>query len=551
MIRIFAAATILELTALVALPLAAQAQGFSLPISSAQTTAAPYGVAVKRINNFDTAPVTFQGQRLFTVAVPASNDNAEVPQVVQRVYIIESNLRQIAPASISAKGVRFDANTFKVEIGNDSGDPVLYATDGIKHDKFPIMTVTQPDTAFNAVPKQELAQQWATTLQGTLVRAIVASEPGYVREQLRKLPWVLLGVALATIAIVWLRRRLRKTGRALDSETRRAVYAGLLWALGLAALAIWAFTVYWLLTIFPATRAYANQLSGRAFQVVLLWAVIAVLDRLIGAFIVRATDAWRSNIMLTADQRARIKLRSPTLIRSADNLKSIVLWAIAIVWTFAILSVSAVSLLTIGAVVAFAFSFATQSLIKDYLNGFLILAEDQFAIGDMVTIGGVTGTVEDLTLRITRLRADDGRLVTIPNSTITTVENSTRSWARVDFRVSVAASANVERATAVLQDALDKLAADPAWSKDIIEPPQVLGVDSVSYAGVVLRAWIKTIPSERAPLAREINLRVGEAFRRNGIAIGAPQAVIMQQAAAPEPARRPQPPPPPAPRASS
>ncbi len=488
----------------------------------------PYGVAVKRVNNLDTAPVTFQGQRLFTIAAPPSNDAAEVPPVVQRVYIIEANLRQIVPASISSKGSRFDINTFKVDVEDDNGYPALYATDGSKHNKLPIMTVTESDASFNGAAKEELALQWESTLQRALGSAIVASEPGYVRDQLRKLPWVLVGVVVATIVIVWLRRRLRKTGRALDSETRRAFVAGLLWALGLAAVCIWAVTAYWLLTIFPATRAFANQLSGRVFQLILLWIVILVLDRLLGIAIVRTTDAWRANLMLTADQRARIKLRSPTLIRSADNLKTIVLWAIAIVWTFSILSVSAVSVLTIGAVVAFAFSFATQSLIKDYLNGFLILAEDQFAIGDIVTIGGVTGTVEDLTLRITRLRADDGRLVTIPNSTITTVENSTRSWARVDFRVSISPSSNVERATAVLQQVLDGLTTDPAWSDAILEPPKVLGVDSVSYAGVVLRAWIKTLPSERAALARDINQRVGEAFHRNGIGMGAPQAVIMQ-----------------------
>ena len=536
MTRIFGAAVAVALLALLALPAGTTAQGLSLPISSTQTTAAPYGVAVKRVNNLDTAPITFQGQRLFTIAAPPSNDAAEIPPVVQRVYTIESNLRQIVPASISSKGARLDPNTFKVETEDDNGYPALYATDGRKHDKLPIMTVTQSDGALNAVAKEELALQWETTLQQALGRALVASEPSYVRDQVRKLPWVLAGVALLTIVIVWLRRRLRKTGRALDSETRRAFVAGLLWALALAAVGIWAITAYWLLTIFPATRAFANQLSGRVFQLVLLWIVIAVLDRLLGIVIVRVTDAWRSNLMLTTDQRARIKLRTPTLIRSAENLKSIVLWAIAIVWTFSILAVSAVSVLTIGAVVAFAFSFATQSLIKDYLNGFLILAEDQFAIGDIVTIGGVTGTVEDVTLRITRIRADDGRLVTIPNSTIAVVENATRSWARVDFRVSVAPSSNIERATTVLQEVLDGLTTDPAWSNAILEPPQVLGVDSVSYAGVVLRAWIKTVPSERAALAREINQRVGEAFRRNGIGIGAPQAVIMQ-AAAPEPRR--------------
>lgn len=521
-----------------AFPAVVVAQGLSLPIPAAQGTPPPYGVPVKRINNYDTAPVTFEGQRLFTIATPATTGGSDVPAVVQRVYTIEANLRQIAPSSISAKGARLDAKTFKVAVDTANGNPTLYATDDIRHEKLPIVTVTQPDAAYNAMSKQDLALQWQGTLQQALGRAILASEPGYVRQQLRNLPWIVAVAVLATLGIVWLRGRLRKRGRAIESDTRRAFVAGLLWTLGLIAFCIWAAAVYWLLTVFPSTRAIANQLSGRVFQIVIVWIVIAVLDRVIGVGIVRATDAWRANLMLTADQRARIKLRSPTLIRSADNLKSIVLWAIAIVWTFSILSVSTISVLTIGAVVAFAFSFATQSLIKDYLNGFLILAEDQFAIGDVVTIGGITGTVEDLTLRITRLRADDGRLVTIPNSTITTVENATRSWARVDFRVSIAPSSNVERATTILQEVLDRLTDDSQWSTAILEPPQVLGVDSVSYAGIVLRAWIKTVPSERAALAREVNQRVGEAFRRNGIAIGAPQAVVMQ-AAAPERRRPP------------
>ena len=93
------------------------------------------------------------------------------------------------------------------------------------------------------------------------------------------------------------------------------------------------------------------------------------------------------------------------------------------------------------AVIAFALSFAMQNLIKDYLNGFLILAEDQYAIGDYVTINAYSGSVEDLTLRITRLRADDGRLVTIPNSAVGAVENQTRMWSRIAWRAASASPA--------------------------------------------------------------------------------------------------------------
>lgn len=517
------------------LPQLAAAQSLSLPIPAAGTTPSPYGVTTKRVNTLDTAPVTFEGQRIFTIAAPPPADPAMVPPVVQRVYTIEANLRQIAPASLAGKGTRFDAKTFKVEIGNENGDPTLYATDDLKREKVPIMTVTQSDAAVNAVPKDQLATQWRLALQTALSRAILASEPDYVRAQIRKLPLVFGGAILLTLLIIWLRGRLRKAGKKIDVAERRTFLAAVIGLLALAMLILWAYVLYWLLTIFPVTRTYANQLSGRGLELVTVWIVLAVLDRLLGLVILRAVDAWRSNLLLTSEQRARIKLRSPTLIRSADNLKALVLWAIAIFWTLSIVSASTVSVLTIGAVVAFAFSFAAQSLIKDYLNGFLILAEDQFAIGDIVTIGAVSGIVEDLTLRITRIRTDAGRLVTIPNSTITTVENATRSWARVDFRVAIAVSSDVERATAVLQEVLDGLAADPTWGRAIIEPPQILGVDAISYTGVVLRAWVKTLPTERAAVAREMNLRVGEAFRRNGIVIGAPQAVVMQAPSSPPP----------------
>lgn len=529
---------LIALTLLTASP---SAQNLALPMPAAPATASPYGVPIKRVNNYDTAPVTFEGQRLFTIAAaPPPLDSVEVPLVVQRVYTIQANLRQIAPAAISSRSARFDSKTFTIVIGDENGSPTLYATDGTKHDKAPIMTITAPDASFNGEPKEELAIQWRAILQSALGRAVLASEPDYMRAQLRKLPLVLLGGAIATLLIVWARRRLRATGKTIEAGGRRTFIAGLLWVLGVAVLAMWALIGYWLLTIFPFTRTFANQLSGRFVQLATLWIVIAVLNRAIGLAIARAAESWRSNLLLTAEQRARMKLRSPTLVRSAENLKSILVWTIAIVWTFSILAISTVSILTIGAVVAFAFSFATQSLIKDYLNGFLILAEDQFAIGDTVTIGGVSGTVEDLTLRITRIRTDEGRLVTIPNSTIMAVENATRSWARVDYRVSIAGSSDVERATAVLQNVLDGLTTDPRWIKAILEPPQVLGVDAVSYAGVVLRAWIKTVPSERAALSREINQRVGDAFRRNGIAIGASQsALIMQASPAPPEQRRP------------
>lgn len=258
-----------------------------------------------------------------------------------------------------------------------------------------------------------------------------------------------------------------------------------------------------------------------------MWLFVAVLDKVISFIILRLSNAWEISPFLSYEERSRILVRRPTLVSAAENLKFILLYATAIGWTFSILQISTTSILTISAVVAFAVSFAAQSIIKDYVNGFLILAEDQFAINDYVTINGITGNVENLTLRITQIRTDDGKLVTMPNNTIATVENSTRMWSRIDFRVSIANNSDIGKATALLQKTLDEIAADLAWRDQILEPPVVLGVDSVSSTGIVLRAWIKTAPAGKGALSREINRRVDEAFRENAIGIAIPQTVVV------------------------
>ena len=144
---------------------------------------------------------------------------------------------------------------------------------------------------------------------------------------------------------------------------------------------MWAVIVLWGLGTLPSTHALANVLTTRSIRVVVFWLVLALLDRLLNVAIVRVADNWESSLFATPGDRARLTLRRPTVVRAVENLKSIVLWAIAILATLSVLSVPAASVLTIGAVIAFALSFATQNLIKDYLNGFLILAEDQFAMG--------------------------------------------------------------------------------------------------------------------------------------------------------------------------
>jgi moderate conductance mechanosensitive channel len=523
-----------------------------IPFPAPSTPATNYGFPVRRVGNLDTATITFQGVRLFTIAAPAAPDTSDVPPIVQRVETIEDNLRRVVPPSTSGNffdpsATRFDPETFKIEIGSENGYSTLYATDGRHKDVAPLMTLTESDSAYYALPSAELAKQWQAALEAALAPAVLAAQPAYIRQQLEKLPYVLAGAIAFTILVQLLRRwvnrrrdliearaqELREAGEAASDEAGKLhVRDSLLITArsisGLLVLTLWALVILWTLTIFPPTQALARVLASRTVRILILWVLILIVNRILTVVFARISEAWEGNPFLPPGDRARQLLRRPTLLRAAESLKSTVLYTIAIGTTLSILTVSVASVLTLGAVLAFAVSFASQSLIKDFVNGWLILAEDQFAIGDYVTINGTTGLVENLTLRLTQVRTDDGKLVSMPNSSIVAVENATRSWSRIDFRVSVANNTDIAKATDLLKKTLDDLAGDAQWRATVLEPPQILGVEAVTHAGIVLRAWIKTAPGERGPLTRELNRRVDDAFRANSISIALPQTLLVQ-----------------------
>jgi small-conductance mechanosensitive channel len=531
-------------------PATARAQNFPLPLPATSPETSSY--RVKRVGNLDTAPVMFEGRPLFTVAAPAAGEGNPAPPIVQRVGTIEENLRRIVHGGtqrtfLGVGASRFDAATFKVGIGKENGYQTLYAGDGKHAETDRILTLTESDVALHGISGVQLAETWQLVLQKALAPAILAIQPDYFYLQITRLPLVLLAAAILTWLLVRLRRFLRKRRDKLDAvateidpagtsgalEAKRLRFertvasAGLLIVAGFV-FALWVLVLLWILSIIPSTRVLAGGLSSRIFALVVLWLTLVVIDRVLNVVIVRLSNEWVLHAKADAAGYSRVTLRRPTVAKALENLKSIVLLALGAVGTFSILQISTASAITISALFAFAVSIAAQSIIKDYVNGFLILAEDQFAIGDFITVNATSGVVENLTLRIVQIRTDDGKLVTIPNSTIVAVENATSGWARVDFRVAISLDSDVERATAVLQGVLDELSLDPRWAKTIIEPPRVLGVDSISHAGIVLRAWIKTAPSARSALSREINRRVEAAFRSNRIRIAFPLTVLKE-----------------------
>ena len=173
-----------------------------------------------------------------------------------------------------------------------------------------------------------------------------------------------------------------------------------------------------------------------------------------------------------------------------------------------------------------AIGFGAQSLVKDFLSGLFILLEDQYGVGDVINLGEVTGTVEDLTLRVTRLRATDGTVWFVPNSEIKQVGNSSMEWSRALIDVLVAYDNDLSSVTRWLQEVAGGFAVDERWRDAVLEPPEVWGVQAMGADGVTIRLVVKTAPRQQYAVARELRGRITERLRREGVR-GPGQTVVV------------------------
>ena len=177
-------------------------------------------------------------------------------------------------------------------------------------------------------------------------------------------------------------------------------------------------------------------------------------------------------------------------------------------------------------VVGIAVGFGAQSLVRDYLNGALILVENQFSKGDIVTIADVSGTVEDFSLRRTTLRDLDGVVHTVPNGEIKVASNRTRTWARINQNVLVAFGTDIDKAIEVVEAVGREMASDPVWKRRILESPRIERVESIDETGITLKILGSVRASEQWAAAGEFRKRLLEAFAANGIEIPRPHRVV-------------------------
>jgi small conductance mechanosensitive channel len=182
-------------------------------------------------------------------------------------------------------------------------------------------------------------------------------------------------------------------------------------------------------------------------------------------------------------------------------------------------------------VVGIAVGLGAQTLVKDWLAGIFIVLENQFSAGDVVSIAGVDGTVEDFSLRRTTLRDLDGTVHSVPNGQIGVASNHTRVWARVNLDVAVAYDTDLERATALIDRVGAELAKDPDWRDRLIEAPTVSRVNSLGEAGLTLKVLGQVQAAEQWAVAGELRKRILAAFAADGIEIPYPRRVMVTRTA--------------------
>ena len=173
-----------------------------------------------------------------------------------------------------------------------------------------------------------------------------------------------------------------------------------------------------------------------------------------------------------------------------------------------------------------ALGFGAQQVVRDYLSGVFIVSEDQFGPGDTIDLLDISGTVEAVSLRSTKVRDVDGVLWTVANGEILKVGNATKGWSRSKLDVSVAYGTDLRRAMDVVQEVGDGLRADPEWEMDVLEPPDMWGIQHLAADGVTIRLVLKVRPGRQYAVTRELQLRIAERLEDEGIEIPFPQRTL-------------------------
>jgi small conductance mechanosensitive channel len=299
--------------------------------------------------------------------------------------------------------------------------------------------------------------------------------------------------------------------------------------------------LFWNITHSPdATRfvhAYSLDLwTNRLVVIVITLTLALILRRFVHGMITKVTARMAEGTMperlrergrtafdgspaLLTERRQQ---RAKTLGSVLRSIASIVIMGTAIFSALGELGLNLAPVLASASVIGVAVGFGAQNIVKDFLAGLFMLLEDQFGVGDVVDVGPAKGTVEAVTLRVTRLRDINGVVWYIRNGEILRVGNESQNWARAVLDIPVDYGEDTAKVKEVIKATADELAADPAWREIILEEPSVWGVQGLTGEAVIVRLVVKTAPGRQGEVARELRERVKHSFDDAGVTVATP-----------------------------
>ncbi len=291
---------------------------------------------------------------------------------------------------------------------------------------------------------------------------------------------------------------------------------------------LWIAYLVFLLKLLPTARnnfleariALENRLQetldfllNNALSAIIVIVITIFLMRFISALIKTSMELYDQRLAQTINEAARRRASTLSVIFSGLAQSTIFFVGLMVALQQAGLNITPI--LASAGIVGLAVGFGAQSLIKDIFSGFIVLLEDQYSVGDTIKIGDVTGTVEALTLRSTRVRGTDGALTIFPNGGINTVANLSKEWMRVVLDFEIDYASEVDRAMQIMLETAQQLANEKP--DEILEAPTMQGLDKISGGNLILRVVMKTTPAKQAELARELRRRVKLALDAAGI----------------------------------
>ncbi len=253
---------------------------------------------------------------------------------------------------------------------------------------------------------------------------------------------------------------------------------------------------------------------------------IAVVVFLICRPIIRSVIKGIVSHRMAGEDETDIQQRTDTLSSILVKIAGIIILIIAVITILPEFGVNITTLIAFIGVGGLAIAFAAQSLIRDFIAGFFILLEDHYSIGDVVSIAGVAGVVEDISLRRTVLRDLDGNVHSVPNGKVELSTNMTKKYSRVNLNVSVGYGENLKHVIDTINRICQEMAEDPQWKDDFITTPSVLRVDNLGDSGIDIKILGDTKPAKQWAIMGELRLRLKDEFDREGIEIPWPHTKV-------------------------